>query len=87
MFARGDLLVFRRESERERLLIALNLGSSPEAADFTDGLAGVVLLSSHLDRDDERIRGRIDLRPDEGVVIELVPPMPPATAYRRRLWR
>jgi alpha-glucosidase len=71
MFARGDLLVFRRESERERLLIALNLGSSPEAADFTDDLAGVVLLSSHLDRDGEAIRGRIDLRPNEGVVIDV----------------
>jgi alpha-glucosidase len=70
ILARGDLLLFSRESQGERLLIALNLGGLPEAANLADGLAGMILLSSHLDRDGEAIRGRIDLRPNEGVIIE-----------------
>jgi hypothetical protein len=35
------------------------------------GVAGMLLLSSHLDRTSEPIHDAIDLRPNEGVVIEL----------------
>ncbi len=72
VLTRGDLLAFARESKDDRVLIALNLGNQPEAARFADGhLTGKLVLSSHLDRDNEAIRGAIDLRPNEGVVITL----------------
>ena len=68
--ADGDLLVFCREQGQERLLVALNLGMAAALAKFPDKLAGTLLLSSHLDRQGEDARGGIELRPDEGVVIE-----------------
>ena len=39
---------------------------------FTSGqIAGRLVLSSHLDRDGEAVRGSIELRAHEGAVIEL----------------
>jgi alpha-glucosidase len=69
--ADGDLLVFFREQGPERLLVALNFGAGAGVAKFPDELAGTLLLSSHLDRQGEDVRGGIKLRPDEGVVIEV----------------
>jgi alpha-glucosidase len=48
--ADGDLLLFFREQDPERLLVALNFGMGPAIAKFPDELAGTLLLSSHLDR-------------------------------------
>jgi alpha-glucosidase len=68
----GDILLFVREREDDRLVIALNLGKEPRVASIVaDGIAGRLLLSSHLDREGEEIRGSIDLRPNEGMVFEL----------------
>ena len=70
--ASGDLLLYVREDGRNRVLIALNLGGEPTAVMFPSGaLLGRMLLSSFCDRDDETIRGRIDLRGHEGAVVEL----------------
>ncbi len=70
--ASGELLMFVRENAAERLLIALNLGSEPTRATFASGgIAGWLVLSSHLDGVGETARGSVDLRPHEGVVIEL----------------
>jgi alpha-glucosidase len=70
--SRDDLLLFGRRSENDELMIALNLGDRPEAAEFQGHpLDGRLLLSSHLDRDGEKVRGTIDLRPNEGVMIEI----------------
>jgi alpha-glucosidase len=70
--AEGDLLLFFREQGPERLLVALNFGTSVGIAKFPDELAGTLLLSSHLDRQGEDVRGGIKLRPAEGAVIEVV---------------
>jgi alpha-glucosidase len=67
----GDLLLFLRELKGERLLVALNLGNEPTAVTSIGDVAGRVVLSSHLDRVGEAARGSIDLRPNEGVVVEL----------------
>ena len=69
--ADGDLLLFFREQGPERLLVALNFGTGAGVAKFPDELAGTLLVSSHLDRQGEDVRGGIKLRPDEGVVIEV----------------
>jgi alpha-glucosidase len=54
------------------VLVALNLGNDAAALTFPGGgLRGTVLVSSFADREGERLTGDIDLRGDEGLVIEL----------------
>ena len=70
--ATEDLLWFFREAGTERLLIALNFGNQPRTANFLKGdVVGRLLLSSHLDRDGEAIEDAVDLRPNEGVIVDL----------------
>ncbi len=73
--ASGDLLLFFRELQDERLLIALNMGPQPIAVWFPDErLSGRVLLSSFADREGEEVRATIDLRVNEGLLV-IVDPM------------
>jgi alpha-glucosidase len=66
--SQGDALIFARECAEERVLVALNLGNAPAVVSMEDA-AGVILVSSHLDRRGERVGARIELRPNEGLVI------------------
>jgi alpha-glucosidase len=62
----GDLLCYRRQFDT-----ALNFGS--EEATFRNQSAaqrGVVALSTHMDREGERLNGHVALRGDEGLIIE-----------------
>ena len=66
----GDLLAYVREHEGRRFLVTLNLGHEPLTfAGGEDG--GRVALSTRLDRDGEEVRGELELRGDEGVIVEL----------------
>jgi alpha-glucosidase len=68
--AEGELLLYRRQGEGKGLVIALNLGDQPVSiASDAAGLRGEILLSTMLDRDDEKIQGALDLRGNEGVII------------------
>jgi alpha-glucosidase len=68
--AEGDLLLYRRESAAGTAVIALNLGAEPVSiASDAAGLSGQILLSTFLDRQGEKIKGALDLRGDEGVII------------------
>ncbi|HEX2554992.1 MAG TPA: alpha-amylase family glycosyl hydrolase [Microvirga sp.] len=68
----GDVLVYERRHGPERILVALNLGHEPRTVALPDGTGrGRVLLSTRLDRDDAEAGPRIELRPDEGVMIAL----------------
>ncbi len=70
--ADGNLLVFTREYERERLLVALNFAGEAAAASVpSNEWVGQLLLSSTGDRAGEPVRGRISLRAHEGAVMEL----------------
>jgi alpha-glucosidase len=70
--AEGDLLLFIRELGRTQILVALNLGRRPVTANFPSGsFTGRMLLSSFADRVAERLRDSIELRPNEGIVIEI----------------
>jgi alpha-glucosidase len=71
--ATGDLLIFVRQHDRERLLIALNFSDLPAQASFRDFFAGHLVLSSRGDRDGESIHGAIDLRANEAIIVELAP--------------
>ena len=66
----GSVMAYERHHGNERLLVALNLGHEPESVPLRDA-CGTLLLSTHLDRAGEARSGRCDLRPDEGVVVEL----------------
>jgi alpha-glucosidase len=69
----GDLLAYRRSFARgRRYFVVLNLSSEP--ATFQSPVVGVrgrVAISTHLDREAEPFAGQIDLRADEGLLIEL----------------
>jgi alpha-glucosidase len=65
----GDCLVYAREHEGERTVVALNLGD--EAHSLAIGEAGEIALSTALDRRAERVAGEVDLRASEGLVIEV----------------
>jgi alpha-glucosidase len=72
IIAGGDLLLFVRTHSGERTLVALNLGEEAAAVEFRSGmLVGRVLVSCFGDRDGEAVGRGIDLRGDEGLVIEL----------------
>ena len=70
--ADGNLLVFTRELGREQLLVALNFGATPVAASLPSGeCIGRLLVSSGADRADEPVRGSLNLRANEGAIVEL----------------
>ena len=74
IMATGDLLMFVREHERERTLIALNLGEEAIAVSLSDQqLRGEIVVSSGRDREGEVVTDRISLRGNEGVMISLAP--------------
>lgn len=66
--AEGDLLLFRREREGERCLVALNFGGDPILAQVPEA-RGRVLASTFCDRDEEPVDGEIALRGHEGVIL------------------
>jgi alpha-glucosidase len=68
----GDLVIYIRAHGGARFLVALNLGHQPMHMDFGDEkLAGRVVLSTELDRDDSEIEHELALRGDEGVIVAL----------------
>jgi alpha-glucosidase len=72
LVATGDLLLFAREWQTERTLIALNIGPEPASIALGAGRwVGRILVSSFGDRDGEAVNGNIDLRADEGAVVAL----------------
>jgi alpha-glucosidase len=66
--AEGDLLLYRRERDGSTVMIALNLADQPVS--ITAGLSGTILLSTFLDREHETVEGTVDLRGNEGVIID-----------------
>lgn len=66
------LFAFGREHAGERWIIVLNLGPAPATLGLpSGGDHGRIVLSTHLDRESELLRGTLDLRGDEGVVIRV----------------
>jgi alpha-glucosidase len=69
--APGNCYIYLRESEGERKLVALNFDAQPLKA--VTGLkgSGRVLLSTHMDRAGETAVDILELRPFEGLIIDL----------------
>lgn len=70
--ARGDILLFTRELRAARVLVALNFSGAAITVDVPR-TRGTVLVSCVAQRAGEGIDGHIELRPDDGLVIELAP--------------
>jgi alpha-glucosidase len=66
--AEGDLLLYRRQGSESSVVIALNLGAEPVELQ-SEALGGEILLSTLMDRKGEKLRGVLDLRDNEGVII------------------
>jgi alpha-glucosidase len=69
-----DCYVYQREYGKERFLVALNFASEPRQLNITGEEAvdqGKVLLSTQLDRSGPARLATLELRPDEGLIIEL----------------
>jgi hypothetical protein len=64
--AADNRLAYAREKDSRRFLIALNLGSQPQTLEA----AGRVVLSTFLDRENEPFGETLDLRGDEGVIVQ-----------------
>jgi alpha-glucosidase len=70
--ATGDLLLFVRELDGDRLLVALNFGDEPVVASTGNvKFCGMLLLSTAGDRAGEAVAGPLNLRGHEGAIIEL----------------
>ena len=67
-----DLMAYIRKTDERRLLVVLNLSAKPQSFSISDlQCRGSLLLSTHLDRSREVLRDKLDLRGDEGAIIEL----------------
>jgi alpha-glucosidase len=65
----GDCLVYTRAADGDTKLIALNLTGAAQQVDLP--AAGTVLISTKRDREGEQVSGKLALRPDEAVVIDV----------------
>lgn len=69
----GDVLACRRQfGDACRYMVVLNFAGEP--ATFHRSATpqqGLIALSTHLDREKETVSGVIDLRANEGVIVEL----------------
>ena len=70
----GDVFAFERQhSEQARVLIALNFGTANQRLALPpDASGGRLLLSTELDRKQEAVSAQIELRPAEGVILQLL---------------
>jgi alpha-glucosidase len=56
---------------RERLLIALNFVDTPCRLPLPNLVEGTIALSTYMDREGEAVSADLELRPHEGVIVEL----------------
>jgi alpha-glucosidase len=67
--AAEGIVAFRRVTDAGTALVALNVTADARA--LPGPWAGSVLAATHRDREGARVDGEIELRPDEGLVVEL----------------
>jgi alpha-glucosidase len=72
LHASDDVLAYERLHGAGRHLVALNFCHDARRFTLPERLSGAIALSTHGDRSGERVDGELDLRGDEGVVMEVV---------------
>jgi alpha-glucosidase len=71
--ASGDLMAYVRKSDERRLLIVLNFGPQPQSFNLSElQCRASLLLSTYLDRGREKLDTALELRGNEGVIVELL---------------
>jgi alpha-glucosidase len=65
----NDIVVYKRNQGGNSVLVALNTKHEPRKLEW--GGEGMLLLSSNLDHERQRVRGPLLLRPDEGIIVKL----------------
>jgi alpha-glucosidase len=63
--------VFERRAGQERVVVALNFSAQDQRVTLPSLEGATVVLSTHLDREEQLSRGELVLRGDEGVIVEL----------------
>ena len=72
MEAGEDLLTYVRRDQESAFLIALNLGPQAQLVNFSNKASeGRIALSTYLDRSGDRVRGELELRAEEGLLVRL----------------
>jgi alpha-glucosidase len=66
-----DCFVYLRAAGDERRLIALNFADAQRRLSIPDHSTGQVVLSTHMDREERVPLSGLELRPHEGVIVEL----------------
>jgi alpha-glucosidase len=70
--ADGDLMAYVRKTAEQRLLVVLNFGAISQRFDLSSlECRACLLFSTRLDRTREKLADTVELRADEGVIIEL----------------
>ena len=67
----GDVLAFTRERDKDRMCVALNFGTTPGFVTLPAAVKGRIVFSTLCDREDGEVRGHIDLRGNEGLLVKL----------------
>ena len=61
-----------REAAGERIAIALNFSDVPQFVSLSEaGMSGTLLSTTYMDRDGTIDLAKFELRPDEGIVVQL----------------
>ena len=69
--AEGDVLAYLREGFARRFLVVLNLADGPAAFDLPSGQKARLILTTYLDRDGLEVANRLQLRPNEGIILDV----------------
>jgi alpha-glucosidase len=70
--AGDEILAYIRQAGGQRMLVVLNLGNHPRSLLLSAlGLQGRVVLSTHLDRENELVSNALALRADEGLIVAI----------------
>lgn len=73
IYTEGNLLCYRRLYAEKEMLVALNLSDNQERfLPKEEDYQGVIKISTHREREGERISGEIELAPDQGVLVEVI---------------
>jgi alpha-glucosidase len=64
------MFAYWRAHEGRHLLVALNFTDAPRRLELREAAHGSVRLSTHMDRSGERVADQLQLRSDEGMIVE-----------------
>ena len=71
LHAEGNVIAYLREGFGRRFLVVLNLAGAPASLGMPAGQRARLILTTYLDRDGLESANPLQLRPDEGVILDL----------------